>query len=51
MPKLSQLQEVAQAHGKDAEKIFKDTINDISQVLSKRSEEAKKLAEKAKKDA
>jgi hypothetical protein len=50
MPKLSQLQEVAQTHGKDAEKIFKDTINDISQVLSKRSEEAKKLADKAKKD-
>jgi hypothetical protein len=50
MPKLAKLQEAAQEHGKEAEKIFKDTINDISQVLSKRSEEATKLAEKAKKD-
>lgn len=50
MPKLSKLQEVAQDHGQEAEKIFKDTINDISQVLSKRSEQATKLADKAKKN-
>jgi hypothetical protein len=50
LPKLSKLQEAAQEHGQEAEKILKDTINDITQVLSKRSEEATKLADKAKKD-
>lgn len=51
LPKLSQLQEAAQKHGKEAEQIFKDTIGDIEKVLSKRAEEASKLADKAKKDA
>ncbi|KAF2431686.1 hypothetical protein EJ08DRAFT_173490 [Tothia fuscella] len=50
LPKLSKIQEAASKHGKEAEQIFKDTINDISKVLSKRSDEAEKLAEKAKKD-
>jgi hypothetical protein len=50
LPKLSKLQEAAKEHGQEAEKIFKDTIDDISKVLSKRSEEATKLANKAKKD-
>jgi len=51
LPKLSQLQDVAQKHGKEAEKLMKETIDEISKVLSKKSEEAKKLAEKAEKEA
>ena len=51
VPKLSELSEIAQKHGKDAEQILKDTINDISQVLQKRASEAQKVVEKAKKDA
>jgi len=50
MPQLTKLQEFAQEHGEEAEKLLKQTINDITGVLSKRSDEAKKLAEKAKKD-
>jgi hypothetical protein len=51
IPKLTKLSEVAQKHGKDAEKIMNDTIEEIQQVLKKKSAEAEKLAEKAGKDA
>jgi gas vesicle protein len=50
LPKLSKLQEVAQEHGEEAEKLLKSTMDDITKILSKRSDEAKELAEKAKKD-
>ncbi|KAF2835005.1 hypothetical protein M501DRAFT_982876 [Patellaria atrata CBS 101060] len=51
LPKLNQLSEVAQKHGKDAEKLLKDTVNEIQQVLSKKSEAAKDLANKAEKES
>jgi len=51
LPKLSQLQEAAKKHGDEAEKILKDTYKEIADVLSKRINEAEKLADKAKKDA
>ncbi|KAF7506337.1 hypothetical protein GJ744_011910 [Endocarpon pusillum] len=47
---LSQLQEGAQKHGKEAEKLLKEATDEVQQVLSRKAEEAKKLAEKAKKD-
>lgn len=50
-PKLMQLQEVAKKHGDEAEKILKETYDEIANVLQKRTEQAEKLAEKAKKDA
>ncbi|KAF2088499.1 hypothetical protein K490DRAFT_39688 [Saccharata proteae CBS 121410] len=50
-PKLGQLQEVAQKHGKEAEKLLKETVDEIQQILSKRSQQAKELAEKAEKEA
>jgi len=51
MPKLSQLQDVAQKHGKEAEQLFEETIKEIGQVLSKASDKGEKLAKKAKEDA
>jgi len=51
IPKLGQLQEVAQKHGDDADKILKETYEEISQVLKKRIGEAEELANKAGKDA
>lgn len=51
LPKLSELQEVAQKHGDEAQKILKDTYKEISDVLAKRIEQTQKLADKAKKDA
>lgn len=50
LPKLSQLQEAAQKHGDDAQKILKDAVSEISEILKKKGDEASKLAEKAKED-
>ncbi len=47
---LSQLQEGAQKHGKEAEKLLKEATDEVQQVLSRKAEEARKLADKAKKD-
>jgi hypothetical protein len=51
VPKLTQLQEVAQKHGDDAEKLLKETYEEIANVLQKKIGEAEKLADSAKKDA
>ncbi|USP76183.1 uncharacterized protein yc1106_03457 [Curvularia clavata] len=51
LPKLSQLQEVAQKHGDEAQKILKDAVSEISEILQKKGDEASKLAEKAKEDS
>jgi len=49
IPKLSQLQEVAEKHGDEAQKLLKDAVNEISEVLKKKGDEATELAKKAKK--
>jgi len=51
LPKLNQLQETAQKHGDEAQKILKDAVAEISEVLKKKGDEASQLADKAKKDA
>ncbi|KAF1964458.1 hypothetical protein BU23DRAFT_561904 [Bimuria novae-zelandiae CBS 107.79] len=51
IPKLSQLQEVAEKHGDEAQKILKDTVSEISEVLKKKGSEAEEVAEKAKNDS
>jgi len=51
LPKLSQLQEVAQKHGDEAQKILKETYDEIADILAKKTDEVEKLAEKAGKDA
>lgn len=50
-PKLQQLSELSQKHGKEAEHLIKDAINDIKGVLEKKVEEGKQLKDKAEKDA
>lgn len=50
-PKLMQLQEVAKKHGDEAEKILKETYDEIAEVLQKRTKQAEKLAGKAKEEA
>lgn len=50
-PKLMQLQEVAKKHGDEAEKILKETYDEIAEVLQKRTKQAEKLANKAKEEA
>jgi hypothetical protein len=47
---LSQLYEGAQKHGKEAEDLFKEAMEEVQQVLTKKADEAKKLAEKVKQD-
>lgn len=49
--KLSQLQELSEKHGKEAEKLVKSTFDDIKKVLDKKMEEGKELKNKAEKDA
>lgn len=51
IPKISQLQEIAQKHGEEAEKIAKEAIEEIQQVLQRKGDEAQKLAEKAQKES
>ncbi|KAK2630401.1 hypothetical protein QTJ16_001221 [Diplocarpon rosae] len=51
LPKLMKLQEVAKTRGDDAEKILKSAYKEVSEVLSKKTDELEKLADGAKKDA
>lgn len=51
IPKFQQLQEVAQKHGDEAERILKDAVSEISEILKKRGDEAADLAKKAKDDS
>jgi len=51
IPKFQQLQEAAEKHGDEAQRIFKDAVSEISQVLKKRGDEASDLAKKAKDDS
>jgi hypothetical protein len=44
IPKLQQLQEVAKKHGDEAEKLMKETYDEIVEVLTKKTKEAEKLA-------
>ena len=48
MPKLSQLQEIGEKHGKEAEDLVKATYDDITAVVQKRVKQAEDLAKKAK---
>ncbi|KAK3080991.1 hypothetical protein LTS18_011227 [Coniosporium uncinatum] len=47
LPKLSQMQEIAQKHGKEAESLFKETINELSKVVSSKADKAKQIADNA----
>jgi len=47
IPKLTEMQKIAQEHGEEAENIAKDTFKEIEQVLQKKLGEAQELAQKA----
>ncbi|KAG8669529.1 hypothetical protein FPOAC2_08862 [Fusarium poae] len=51
MEKLQQLSEVADKHKEEGEKLFRETIDELRQVLEKKSEKAQEIAGEAKKDA
>lgn len=51
LSKLSQLQEMAQEHGEEAEKIAKSTVEEIQQILQKKVGEAQELAKESQKKA
>ncbi|KAF7114913.1 hypothetical protein CNMCM5793_000683 [Aspergillus hiratsukae] len=50
LSQLQSLQTMAQKKGPEAEKILKDTLNDIQGVLSERTKQAESLAEEAKQE-
>lgn len=43
VPELMKLKEVAEKKGPEAEKLAKDTVEEIKQVLEKKKEEIEKL--------
>lgn len=49
--KLQKLQEIGQKHGKEAEQLLNETVQEIQQVLQKKVAAAEDLASKASKDA
>jgi uncharacterized protein Yka (UPF0111/DUF47 family) len=51
MPKLNQLQDAASKHGDEAQKIFKDAMSEVTEVLKKHGDRAQNLASKAKEDS
>ncbi|RBR18548.1 uncharacterized protein FIESC28_06003 [Fusarium coffeatum] len=51
MEKLQQLSEVASEHKEEGEKLFKETVEELRQVLEKKSEKAQEIAGNAKKEA
>ena len=50
IPKLTQMQRLAQEHGQEAEKIAKDTFKELEEVLQRKIGEAEELAKKTKRD-
>ncbi|PVH95671.1 hypothetical protein DM02DRAFT_617725 [Periconia macrospinosa] len=48
LPKLSQLQEAAEKHGDEAQKLLKEAVAEISDVLRRKGKQAEELARKAK---
>ncbi|KAF4470508.1 hypothetical protein FALBO_2562 [Fusarium albosuccineum] len=51
LQKLQQLGEVAEKHKDEGEKLFQETVEELRQVLEKKSEKAQEIADKAKKEA
>ncbi|KAF2655865.1 hypothetical protein K491DRAFT_692505 [Lophiostoma macrostomum CBS 122681] len=48
IPKFQQIQQVAEKHGDEAQRIMKDAVTEISEILKKKGDEAANLAKKAK---
>lgn len=50
-PKLQKLQQVATTHGDEAEKLLKETYDEVAKVLQQKTEQAEKLGKSAAKEA
>lgn len=48
VPKLTQLQQITEKHGKEAEGLLKETLQEVEDVLKRKMEEARGLVEKGK---
>lgn len=51
LPQLQKLRQIAESRGPEAEKLAKETMNDIKGVLEKRSDQIAELAKKAEQEA
>lgn len=51
LPKLQQLREVASRHTDESEKLVRETVKELKQVLESKSEKAKEILEKAKQES
>ena len=51
IPQLQKLKDVAEKHGSEAQNLAKETINEIKQVLDKKSDRVEKLYEQGKQEA
>ncbi|KAI0431401.1 hypothetical protein F5Y09DRAFT_304815 [Xylaria sp. FL1042] len=51
LEKVNQLREVAEKHKDEGENLLKETTDELKQVLEKKSERAREIAEKAERDA
>lgn len=51
LPKLMKFKEVAEQHKDEGEKLLKETIDEVQQVLQKKSQRAQEIVDKAKKEA
>ncbi|KAK7991065.1 hypothetical protein PG990_015345 [Apiospora arundinis] len=51
LPKLKQMKEVAEKHQEEGEKLLKETMDEIKQVLDKKSQRAQEIIDKAKKES
>lgn len=51
MPKLQQIGQIAEKHKQEGEKLLKETIEELKQVLDKKSQKAKEIVDQAKKES
>ncbi|KAH6893161.1 hypothetical protein B0T10DRAFT_436990 [Thelonectria olida] len=51
LEKLQQLKQVAEEHQEEGEKLFKETVGELREVLEKKGERAQEIAKQAKKEA
>ena len=48
LPQLQKMKQVADQHGQEAQKLAKDTLSEIGQVLDKRGQQLEQVYNKAK---
>lgn len=51
LPKLQQLSEIAEKHKGDGEKLLKETMDELKEVLNKKSQKAQEIVDSAKKES